>query len=80
MRNGVEAVEVAKIVTLNSPAKKIYDPSHPDAGADGYVSMPNVNLLKELADMMTATRAYEANVTTVKSAKRMALKALEIGK
>jgi flagellar basal-body rod protein FlgC len=42
--------------------------------------MPNINLLKEIADMMTATRAYEANVTTVKSAKRMALKALEIGK
>jgi len=80
MQNAVKGVEVSKIVTINSPAKKIYDPSHPDAGADGYVSMPNVNLLKELADMMTATRAYEANVTTVKSAKRMALKALEIGK
>ena len=80
MQNAVKGVEVSKIVTINSPAKKIYDPSHPDAGADGYVSMPNVNLLKELADMMTATRAYEANVTTVKSAKRMALKAMEIGK
>ena len=80
MQNTMKGVEVSKIVTINSPAKKIYDPSHPDAGADGYVSMPNVNLLKELADMMTATRAYEANVTTVKSAKRMALKALEIGK
>ena len=80
MQKAVKGVEVSKIVTINSPAKKIYDPSHPDAGADGYVSMPNVNLLKEMADMMTATRAYEANVTTVKSAKRMALKALEIGK
>jgi flagellar basal-body rod protein FlgC len=80
MQDVVKGVEVSKIVTINSPAKKIYDPSHPDAGADGYVSMPNVNLLKEMADMMTATRAYEANVTTVQSAKRMALKALEIGK
>ena len=80
MQNALKGVEVSKIVTINSPARKIYDPSHPDAGADGYVSMPNVNLLKEITDMMTATRAYEANVTTVKSAKRMALKALEIGK
>jgi flagellar basal-body rod protein FlgC len=80
MQQATNGVEVSKIVTINSPAKKIYDPSHPDAGADGYVSLPNVNLLKELADMMTATRAYEANVTTVKSAKRMALKALEIGR
>ncbi len=80
MRKAMQGVEVSKIVTMDSPAKKVYDPSHPDANKDGYVSMPNINLLKELADMMTATRAYEANVTTVKSAKRMALKALEIGK
>jgi flagellar basal-body rod protein FlgC len=80
MQKAMQGVEVSKIVTMDSPAKKVYDPSHPDANKDGYVSMPNINLLKEMADMMTATRAYEANVTTVKSAKRMALKALEIGK
>ena len=80
MKKAMQGVEVSKIVTMDSPAKKVYDPSHPDANKDGYVSMPNINLLKEMADMMTATRAYEANVTTVKSAKRMALKALEIGK
>jgi flagellar basal-body rod protein FlgC len=80
MQKTMQGVEVSKIVTMDSPAKKVYDPSHPDANKDGYVSMPNINLLKEIADMMTATRAYEANVTTVKSAKRMALKALEIGK
>jgi flagellar basal-body rod protein FlgC len=73
-------VEVSDLVTINAPPKKIYDPAHPDAGEDGYVALPDISLLKEMADMMTATRAYEANVTTVKSAKRMALKALEIGK
>ena len=80
MKNATKGVEVSDIITINSPPKKIYDPSHPDAAEDGYVSLPDINLLKEMADMMSATRAYEANVTTVKSAKRMALKALEIGK
>jgi len=56
----------------------VYNPSHPDAGTDGYVAMPNVNVLKEMVDMTSATRAYEANTTVIKSAKRMALKALEI--
>jgi flagellar basal-body rod protein FlgC len=80
MRKATQGVEVSDLVTINAPPKKIYDPAHPDAGEDGYVALPDISLLKEMADMMTATRAYEANVTTVKSAKRMALKALEIGK
>ncbi len=80
MKDSVQGVEVTNIITVNSPLRSIYDPSHPDAGQDGYVKLPNVNVLEEMADMMTATRAYEANVTTIKSAKRMALKALEIGK
>ncbi len=76
----VQGVEVASIRENQSPFKRVHDPGHPDADAEGYVSLPNVNLLEEMADMMTATRAYEANVTAVKSAKRMALKALEIGR
>ena len=75
-----EGVKVVKIIEDNDPPQKIYNPSHPDAGEDGYVAMPNVNVLKETVDMMSATRSYEANTTVIKSAKRMALRALEIGR
>ena len=75
--NGIKAVG---IVEDNSPFKRVYDPSHPDADADGYVEMPNVDPLKEIVDLMAATRAYEANVTAINSEKNMALKALEIGR
>ncbi len=78
--SSINGVEVTKIVTDKSEPRKVYDPSHPDAAEDGYVSMPNVSILKEMTDMMSATRAYEANTTVIKSAKRMALKALEIGR
>jgi len=80
MKNVVQGVAVTKILEDKSPARKVYDPSHPDAKEDGYVEMPNISVLKEMVDMMSATRAYQANVTTIKSAKRMALKALEIGR
>jgi flagellar basal-body rod protein FlgC len=80
MKNAVQGVAVTKILEDESPARKVYDPSHPDAKEDGYVEMPNISVLKEMVDMMSATRAYQANVTTIKSAKRMALKALEIGR
>ncbi|MBU0943593.1 MAG: flagellar basal body rod protein FlgC [Proteobacteria bacterium] len=76
----IKGVEVTKILEDTEEPKKIYDPSHPDAKEDGYVEMPNVSVLKEMVDMMSATRSYEANTTVIKSAKRMALKALEIGK
>jgi flagellar basal-body rod protein FlgC len=78
--NSIQGVEVTKIVEDTSEPKKLYDPSHPDAGEDGYVEMPNISTLKEMVDMMSATRSYEANTTVIKSAKRMALKALEIGR
>ncbi|HHD62948.1 MAG TPA: flagellar basal body rod protein FlgC [Desulfobulbaceae bacterium] len=80
MNQGVSGVKVAKILEDDKPPQRIYNPSHPDAGKDGYVEMPNINVLKEMTDMMSATRSYEANTTTIKSAKRMALKALEIGR
>ncbi len=76
----IKGVEVTKIVADESEPRKIYDPSHPDADDDGYVAMPNISILKEMTDMMSATRSYEANTTVIKSAKRMALKALEIGR
>ena len=58
----------------------MYDPGHPDANADGYVERPNVNIVQEMVDMITASRAYEANVTAINAAKGMAQNALNIGK
>lgn len=60
--------------------KTVYDPSHPDANEEGYVQMPNVDILNEMVDMIAATRAYEANVTALNAGKSMFLKALEIGR
>ncbi|MBF8984286.1 flagellar basal body rod protein FlgC [Lutibacter sp. B2] len=75
--NGVEVIDV---VEDKSPFKRIYDPGHPDADKDGYVKMPNVDIVTEMINMISATRAYEANVTAMNAAKSMAMKALEIGK
>ncbi len=80
MKTSIQGVEVTKIIEDPDPPKKVYNPSHPDANDEGYVDMPNISVLKETVDMMSATRSYEANVTVIKSAKRMALKALEIGR
>jgi flagellar basal-body rod protein FlgC len=79
MRDAAQGVKVAQVQASNLPPRMVYDPSHPDADADGQVAMPNVSLVEETADMMSASSTYEANVTVVKSAKRMALKALSIG-
>jgi flagellar basal-body rod protein FlgC len=75
-----EGVRVVGVAPDPSPAKLVYDPGHPDANANGYVSMPNVNIVNEMVDMLSATRAYEANVTAINSAKSMAMKALDIGR
>lgn len=80
MQKATQGVEVTKIIEDNTPPRQVYDPSHPDADANGYVAMPNVDLLEEMVDMMSATRSYQANVTSIKMAKRMAAKALEIGR
>lgn len=80
LRDSVRGVEVAEIRASAEPPRVIYDPGHPDADGEGMVAMPNVDILEEMVDMMTAAKAYEANVTVIKSAKRMALKALDIGR
>lgn len=80
LENKLQGVKVTKIVEDTEPPRQVYDPQHPDANDEGYVAMPNINVLKEMVDMMSATRMYEANTTTIKSAKRMAMKALEIGR
>jgi flagellar basal-body rod protein FlgC len=57
-----------------------YDPHHPDANKDGFISLPNINVVEEMVNMISASRSYEANVTAVKSVKDMASAALDIGK
>lgn len=73
-------VKVTKIVEDPTPFKLVYDPTNPDANKDGYVQLPNVDPLKEMVDLMSATRSYEANVTVFNASKGMLMKALEIGK
>ena len=73
-------VRVAKIVEDSSPLKRVYDPGNPEADGEGYVNMPNVDIITEMVNMISATRAYEANITSINTTKSMALKALEIGK
>jgi len=77
-QSGMAGVEVVGIKNDNTPLKKVYDPGHPDADQDGYVMMPNVDVVTEMANMISASRGYEANVTALNTAKSMALKALEI--
>ena len=65
---------------VETPFKLVFDPNHPDANEEGYVQMPNVDPLREMIDLMSATRSYEANVTVLNANKAMLMKALEIGK
>lgn len=76
----LQSVRVGSISADRSPGQQVYNPQHPDAGPDGLVTMPNVNLSFEMVDLITASRAYEANLAVVKNARQMAMKALEIGK
>ncbi|OAI42759.1 flagellar basal-body rod protein FlgC [bacterium SCGC AG-212-C10] len=62
-----------------TPTKEVYDPSHPDANEDGYVEMPNIDLVAEMTDLTSANRSYQANVTVLNAVKQMALRALDIG-
>jgi flagellar basal-body rod protein FlgC len=73
-------VKAARIMEDSSPPRLVYNPAHPDADEDGYVRMPNVDILKEMVDMISATRSYEANVTALNASKAMFTKALEIGR
>ncbi len=73
-------VRVTAIVEDQTPFKEVYDPGHPDADENGIVQMPNVDVITEMVNMISATRAYEANVTALNASKSMANKALEIGK
>jgi flagellar basal-body rod protein FlgC len=74
----LSSVEVAGIQTNPTTGERLYDPGNPDADDQGYVTMPNVNLMEEMVNMMNASRAFEANTIAVKAQKDMALKALNI--
>lgn len=76
----VQGVQVTEIQQDQKAPRMVYNPSHPDADANGYVAMPNVNPVEEMANMISAQRSYEANVTALGAAKSMAQKALEIGR
>jgi flagellar basal-body rod protein FlgC len=78
--DNLSEVKVAGIITDPSPPVLKYDPQHPDADENGYVSLPDISVIEEMVNMMSASRSYEANVTAVNATKRMARKALEIGK
>jgi flagellar basal-body rod protein FlgC len=71
-------VKVAGIVEDPTPSRRVYDPGHPDADAQGYVQMPNVNTVTEMTDLIGASRAYEANVTAMQTTKSMFARTLDI--
>jgi flagellar basal-body rod protein FlgC len=75
----VSRVEMSGTRTDETPGQLVYDPTHPDANPQGYVEMPNVNVVTEMVNLMTASRAYEAGVTSIESIKSMAHAALKIG-
>ena len=80
MTGKLSEVRVVGIIDDPRPPHTKHDPQHPDADEKGYVKTPNINLMEEMVNMISATRSYEANVTAIKASKDMALKALEIGK
>jgi flagellar basal-body rod protein FlgC len=76
----VRGVELSEVRADQSPGQMVYDPGHPDANANGYVEYPNVNVVSEMVNMMSASRAYEAGVTSIESLKAMARAAIKIGR
>lgn len=76
----VKGVQIDDIVEDKTPFKRVFNPSHPDANSEGYLLKPNVDLIVENTNMLTARRAFEANIAAIKAVRQMALKALEIGR
>lgn len=79
-RASATGVKVAAIVEDQTPARRHYDPSHPDADGEGYVALPNVNPAEEMVDMVGASRAYQANLTAINLIRDLVSRALELGK
>jgi flagellar basal-body rod protein FlgC len=78
--SGPRGVKIGQITTDPNPGELVYQPQHPHANADGYVQMPNVNVAMEMVDLLTASRAYEANLAVARNSRQMAAKALTIGR
>ncbi len=76
----VRQVVVTDVVEDQSPPTMVYNPNHPDANQEGYVAMPNINLMEEMVNLINATRSFEANVQSVNAAKSMALRAIDLGR
>jgi flagellar basal-body rod protein FlgC len=79
-RRGASLVRVNRLVEDQRPGQMIYEPGHPDANTAGYVEYPNVNVVEEMVNMLTASRAYEAGVTCIEGVKQMARSAIDIGR
>ncbi len=80
LSNSLEGVKITDVFESDESFKLVHDPSHPDAGKDGYVEMPNINVIEEMVNMMMSYRAYEASVSTFNITKSMFIKTLEIGR
>ena len=80
MDKELQTVRVTRVQEDQTPFRVVYNPTHPHADEEGYVRMPNVNLIHEMADMIDASRAYEANLAVLSTTKNMALKTLELGR
>ena len=75
-----QSVHATEVISSNRPPILKYEPNHPDANKKGYVAYPNINVMEEMANMISASRSYEANISALNTAKGMAMKALEIGR
>jgi len=80
LAQGVSLVQVREVVEDKRPGTMVYEPGHPDANAEGYVEYPNVHAVEEMVNMITASRAYEAGITSIESVKQMARSAIDIGR
>lgn len=80
MGENAQKVHATEVLSTNKPPILKYDPSSPDANAEGYVAYPDINITQEMTDMIAASRSYEANITALNTSKGMAMKALEIGR
>ncbi|OUR96194.1 flagellar basal body rod protein FlgC [Halobacteriovorax marinus] len=75
-----QTVQATEVISTNRPPILKYEPNHPDANEQGYVAKPNINVMEEMANMISASRSYEANINAMNTTKNMAMKALEIGR
>lgn len=76
----LKEAKASDVVEDQSAPRLVYEPSHPDANEEGYVAYPNINLMQEMVNLMSASRTYEANITAINASKSLALKALELGR